>query len=111
MILDQEMKRKGGVISLSKALHGLLRSWGLDGKIREHQTVDFWDQIVGPRIAEKTQSLRVEDGKMFVRVRTSSWKTELVFMKPDIIKRLNQAVGRKVIKDIIFVGSGEGSRR
>jgi predicted nucleic acid-binding Zn ribbon protein len=111
VVLATTVKRKGRVISLSQALHGLLRSWGVDGKIREHQAVDFWGQIVGPRIAEETESLRVEDGKIFVRVRSSSWKTELVFMKPEIIQRLNRAVGRRVIEDIVFVGSGERPRR
>lgn len=101
--------RKKGVISLGQALHSLLRSWGVDGKVRERQTVALWSQTVGPRIAEKTEALGVEDGKIFVRVHSSSWKTELVFVKPEIIDRLNRAVGRKVIKDIVFVGSRGGS--
>jgi predicted nucleic acid-binding Zn ribbon protein len=110
-MVGRAIKRKGELTPLHQALHSLLRSWGIDGKIRERQTVDFWSQIVGSRIAEETESLRVENGKIFVRVRSSSWKTELVFMKPDIIKRLNQAVGSNVIKDIIFVGSRGGLRR
>jgi len=111
MTLNRAMKRKGRVTSLSKALHGLLRSWGVDGKIRESQTVAFWSQIVGPRIAEVTENLGIEDGRMFVKVRSSSWKNELVFMKAEIIQRLNQAVGRKVIKDIVFVGRSGDFRR
>ena len=47
--------------------------------------------------------LRVEDGKMFVQVHSSSWRTELVFMKSDIVRRLNQRVGRRIIQDIVFV--------
>ena len=111
MTLTRAMKRQGKVTSLSKALHGMLRSWGVDGKIRESQAVAFWSQIVGPRIAEVTESLRVEDGRMFVQVQSSSWKNELVFMKTEIIQRLNKAVGRKVIKDIVFVGRSGDFRR
>ena len=48
---------------------------------------------------------------MFVQVSSSSWKTELVFMKAEIVKRLNRAVGRKVIKDIVFVGRSGDFRR
>ena len=66
----------------------------------------FWDKAVGPRIAEQSEALDVEDGKVFVQVRSPSWRTELVFMKPKIIDRLNQAVGKEVIKDIVFVGNG-----
>jgi len=111
MTLNRAIKRQGRVTSLSKALHGMLRSWGVDGKIRENQAVAFWSQIVGPRIAEVTENLGIEDGRMFVKVRSSSWKNELVFMKAEIIQRLNQAVGRKVIKDIVFVGRSGDFRR
>lgn len=96
---------------MGQALHSLLRSWGVDGKIRENQAVALWSQVVGPRIAEKTEALGVEDGKMFVRVLSSSWKTELIFVKSEMIQRLNRAVGRKAIKDIVFVsGAGIGGR-
>lgn len=101
-------QRKGRITSLGQILHRLLRNWGVDGKIRERQAVELWSKVVGPPIAEKTEALRVEDGKVFVLVRSSSWKTELVFVKPEIIDRLNRAVGRKVIKDIVFVGSRGG---
>ena len=97
--------------SLGQTLHRLLRSWGVDGKVRENQALALWDQVVGPRIAENTEALGVEDGKLFIRVLSSSWKTELIFVKSEMIQRLNRAVGRKAIKDIVFVsGTGrEGS--
>jgi predicted nucleic acid-binding Zn ribbon protein len=103
-------QKRGKVTSLGRALHRLLRSWGIDGKVRENQAAMSWGKAVGPRIAEQTEALGVEDGKVFVRVRSSSWKTELVFMKPKIIDRLNQAVGKEVIKDIVFVGNGARGR-
>jgi len=102
-------QRRKKVTSMRQALHSLLRSWGVDGKVRENQAVTLWSQVVGPRIAEKTEALRVEDGKIFIRVLSSSWKTELIFVKSEIIQRLNQALGGRVIKDIIFVGGGRRS--
>jgi predicted nucleic acid-binding Zn ribbon protein len=97
------------VTSLRQALHRLLRAWGVNGRVRENQAVACWDEIVGPLLAEHTQALRVEDGKIFIRVSSSSWKTELLFVKREIIERLNQAVGSNVITDVIFVGSGKRS--
>jgi predicted nucleic acid-binding Zn ribbon protein len=105
---NRSEKKKGVISPLADVLHDLLRSWGIDNKIREQQTVSGWEQIVGPRIAAHTTALRVEDGKVFIRTQSSSWKTELIFMKKDIIDRLNQAVGKKVITDIVFVAGGNG---
>jgi predicted nucleic acid-binding Zn ribbon protein len=103
-------QERGKVTSLGRALQKLLRSWGIESRVRENQAAMCWSEAVGPRIAEQTEALGVEDGKVFVRVRSSSWKTELVFMKPKIIDRLNQAVGKEVIKDIVFVGNGGRGR-
>jgi predicted nucleic acid-binding Zn ribbon protein len=103
-------KRRERVTPLGQVLHSLLRSWGVDGKVRERQAVALWGKTVGPRIAENTEAVGIEDGKIFIRVRSSTWKTELVFVKPEIIDRLNIAVGKKVIRDIIFVSDSWGSR-
>jgi predicted nucleic acid-binding Zn ribbon protein len=102
-------QKRGRTESLGEVLRRLLSSWGVDGKIREQGAVCRWEQIVGPRIAAHTEAVRVEDGKVYVRAASSAWKTELVFMKSDIIDRLNRAVGKRVITDIVFVGGGSGS--
>jgi predicted nucleic acid-binding Zn ribbon protein len=96
------------VSSLADVLHDLLRNWGVDNKIREQQAVSGWGEIVGTRIAMHTKALRVEDGKVFIQTQSSSWKTELMFMKKDIIDRLNRTVGKGVIHDIVFVAGGNG---
>jgi predicted nucleic acid-binding Zn ribbon protein len=101
-------QRKGRTETLGEVLRRLLSGWGVDGHIREQGAVYRWKQIVGPRIAAHTEALRVENGKVYVRAASSAWKTELVFMKADIIDRLNRAVGKRVITDIVFIGGGSG---
>ena len=45
----------------------------------------------------------IKRGKLFVRVKTPTWRNELVFLKSEIISKLNRRVGKKVVKDIVFV--------
>jgi len=92
--------------SLGEVLRRLLSGWGVDGKVREQGAVHRWKEVVGPRIAAHTEAIRVADGKIYVRATSSAWKTELVFMKADIIDRLNRSVGKRVISDIVFMGGG-----
>jgi predicted nucleic acid-binding Zn ribbon protein len=101
-------RTRGKTETLGEVLRRLLNSWGVDGKVREQGAVCRWDQIVGDRIAAHTEAVRVEDGKVFVRIASSAWKTELIFMKADIIDRLNREVGKRVITDIVFIGGGSG---
>ena len=101
-------QRRKKTESLGEVLRRLLSTWGVDGRVREQGAVHRWEQVVGPRIAAHTEAVRVADGKVYVRTTSSAWKNELVFMKTDIIDRLNQAVGKRVISDIVFVGGGSG---
>jgi predicted nucleic acid-binding Zn ribbon protein len=102
-------QRRKKTESLGEVLRQLLSSWGVDGRVREQGAVYRWKQVVGPRIAAHTEAIRVADGKMYVRASSSAWKTELVFMKPEIVDRLNRSVGKAVISDIVFVGGGSSS--
>jgi hypothetical protein len=43
-------------------------------------------------------------------VESAPWRNELTFMKPEIIKRLNRAVGDGIIIDIVFTGK-KGARK
>jgi len=61
-----------------------------------------WNRVVGDTIASKTSPLRVKDSILFVRVESPSWRNELVFLKPKIIKELNQLLKATVVKEIVF---------
>lgn len=80
----------------------LCHRWGIEKKVKEYSVLSQWSQVVGERISEKAIPTGIERGKLFVQVESSSWRNELMFIKREIIDKLNQAVGAKVIRDIIF---------
>ena len=54
-----------------------------------------------------TQVERVQNGtELVVRVKNSVWANELVLLKGDMLRRLNQTLGGKVLTDIHFKASG-----
>lgn len=93
-------KRVGGFLGAS------LDNLGLTKRILEHQALGKWDEVVGPQITAATVPEKVWDGVMFVCCKSSMWSNELTLHKADIIKRLNRAVGKKVITDIRFSARG-----
>lgn len=50
-----------------------------------------WAQALGPRIADRTRPLSLENGLLTMRVATSTWATELAMLKPWLIDRLRNA--------------------
>ena len=80
----------------------LLEQLGLSRGIRDHQVLEQWPEIVGPKIAEVTVAERIRDGKLWVSVSHPAWRNELSFMKRELIDKVNQAIGEEIVRDIIF---------
>lgn len=95
--------RAQGFISLGKVLEKTINSLGIKKRLGEARAISAWEKAVGPQIASQTQPLKIQDGKLIVKVESSTWKNELVFLKQELIGKLNQSVGEEVVADIIFV--------
>ena len=80
----------------------LFRDLGIDRAIQQNQAVNQWSEIVGERIAEVSEAEKIEKGVLFVRVSSPVWRNELVFMKENLIKSINEALKKNIVKDIKF---------
>jgi hypothetical protein len=50
-----------------------------------------WSAIVGPRVAQHSQPLELNDGTLIVATRSSAWSQQLQFLEPQILERLRTA--------------------
>jgi predicted nucleic acid-binding Zn ribbon protein len=85
---------------LSALLDKLLNELGLKKKIQQYDVVVSWAEIVGEQIARVTEAYKIDKGILFVRVRTSEWRNELLMRKPEILQKINVRETR--VKDIVF---------
>ena len=76
--------------------------YGMKGVQEEHRALKIWQEVVGETIAKITRVEKFVRGILYVRVHNPSWRNELSFRKKNIISRLNEAVGKSMVKDIIF---------
>ncbi len=72
-------------------------------KLRAYQVVGDWEKIVGEAIARNTEISRIENGTLYVKVATSAWRNELVFMKPSILKKIRESFPDSGVHDIFFI--------
>lgn len=70
--------------------------------IRQIALWENWDKAVGPSIAKQAWPLSFRAGTLFVGTANPSWLVELQYRKHMLIEKLNQAVGRELVKDIII---------
>jgi predicted nucleic acid-binding Zn ribbon protein len=64
--------------------------------------VQKWMEVCGEGISRVSEAYKVEDSKLFVRVESAPWRNELLYLKPQLISKLNRVIGREVIRDIVF---------
>lgn len=88
--------------SISQAISELTQAFGIQSKLQQYEAVNQWAAVVGTRIAEQAEAVRIEKGVLVVRVKTAVWRNELNLRKQEIIERLNRAVKSDVVKDIRF---------
>lgn len=98
--------RKSGTSRIGGFLRSTLRDLGVAEKLQEQKAIDKWTQAVGPQIAASSRAEEVHDGVLFVSCKSSMWSSELTLHKPDILKKINSAIGKDVIKDIRFRARG-----
>lgn len=83
-------------------LPSVLRSIGLDRRLKEHEILAIWPRVVGAEIAARSQPVRVENGVLYVRVDHSAWMQELHFMEREILAKLKESAPDVVIERIRF---------
>ncbi|MBI3189691.1 MAG: DUF721 domain-containing protein [Ignavibacteriales bacterium] len=89
-------KQLGGV------LDSVIQNLGLGPRLKKAEALDKWGDIVGEQIARVTKPVRVEGETLVIHVTSSVWRNELVFLKRELIVKVNKAMQQDIIKDIIF---------
>jgi predicted nucleic acid-binding Zn ribbon protein len=87
---------------LGSSLEQLVDELGIRKKLAEYEAVLRWESLVGEHVARAASAVRIANGVLVVKVRTSSWRNELSLRKAEIIKTINTGIGRDVVKDIRF---------
>ena len=93
---------KETTIRIGDLLKKTLQAAGIAERVDRQTAVTFWEEIVGPKLAEKTKALRVENDVLKVKVASAPWRNEMVFFKEDILKKIAEKIGKNKINDIIF---------
>lgn len=79
-----------------------LKRENLDTALDEHRASALWPEIVGQGINRYTITRWVKDGVMHVQLSSAPLRNELMLNRTRVIQLINEALGRDVIKEIVF---------
>jgi predicted nucleic acid-binding Zn ribbon protein len=90
--------------SIGKALDEFLeQNPFLSDKLAENRLIDSWTAVLGHSISRFTSHLYIKNRILYVKLTSSVLKNELMLSREQLIKRLNGAVNRNVIDNIILI--------
>jgi predicted nucleic acid-binding Zn ribbon protein len=95
--LAREPEKIGGLIA------GYLDKLGFSSRLGKQEAVLHWSEIVGSRIAQETQAVRIDGDTLVVKVTQAAWRQQLSFLKGELLTKLDSKLEKGCIKDIRFI--------
>ena len=86
--------------NLGEAIAEFLEKYHLQDGYMRMQITNIWKESAGKMIAAYTKKVELNGNKLVIYVTSSAIKHELMMLKTDIIKQLNKAIGKKLIKEV-----------
>lgn len=89
-------------LQIGDALKQFLDKSKLKNGIRSVQIESIWETVMGKTIARYTEKIEIVHQTLFIHTSVGPLKNELVYQKEKIIERINEALGEKVIKEVVI---------
>jgi hypothetical protein len=91
-----------GQYKIGDAIKHFLNQSRLKGSIQALQIEDVWESVMGKTISRYTENIKVIDKTLFITTNVAPLKQELIYQKEKIKLRVNEALGEKVIENIVI---------
>ncbi|MCD6200213.1 MAG: DUF721 domain-containing protein [Bacteroidales bacterium] len=88
--------------SIREVIRQYLKEMQLDRKLQEVALVNEWENLVGKIIASKTERIYIHHEVLYVHIRSSVVKHELIMISEELKEALNKKAGEVLVKEIIF---------
>ena len=91
-----------GEYSLGDALRKFLQQSQLKGAVQALQIEEVWEQIMGKTVARYTDKIRIHGQTLYIDTAIAPLRQELLYQKETIVRRVNEALGEMVIKEVVI---------
>lgn len=98
----QNKARKTNTTTMKEAVYDLLNTYRIKNKYDEAHIVQAWGDLMGEEVAKRTEDVYIKDHAIFIKVSSPPLRNELLMQKTDILRRLNQNLGKEKLKEVIF---------
>lgn len=94
------MKQRS-LVPIGSFLKSYFEKKGWSSYLQEYRIWTHWDHLVGPQLSKRCQPLLLRNRILTVSVSSSSWLTQLQFIKSNLIAKIRQSL-QIPLHDIYF---------
>lgn len=89
--------------SLKEAIEQMLDVYRLRRRYDETSLIAAWPEMMGTAVANRTKDMFIRDRKLFIRIESSVIKSEMIMIRSQILNKMNERAGSKVLDEIVFL--------
>ena len=87
--------------TLKSVLNEIIKAHGWEDKIAETKMPEIWAEVVGEKVSEISKVQKFDEGKLFIIVKSSTWRFELLRRADRIIEKINKKIGQDTVCELI----------
>ena len=100
------MAKRPSLNPLPDILARLLKTHGMASRMLEFSLQEHWTEIVGDHVGRHTWPDSIRHHKLYLVAENSVWMHQLLFLKPELLAKINAVSDGEAITDIVMhVGS------
>ena len=89
---------------IGELLADFIHGSDLEQPLLERKVVELWPEVLGPTVAQMTGEIQVKNGVLLVHIHSAALKAQLFDIRHELVRKLNEAAGAQVLKDIRVLG-------
>ena len=86
---------------MGDALKQFLNQSRLKGYMQAMQIEEIWEKLMGRTISRYTDKISIHGSTLYITTSVAPLKQELLYQKEKIRQRVNEALGEKVISEVV----------
>ncbi|MCK4389706.1 MAG: DUF721 domain-containing protein [Desulfobacterales bacterium] len=95
-------KKMDEPVHIGTILQQAIEASKIDVDLKACRLWQQWKDVVGPAVAQNTRPEAIKGKLLLVNVSSAPWMQQLQFLKSELIGKLNETIGKEVVRDIRF---------
>ncbi|MGG8495729.1 DUF721 domain-containing protein [Tenacibaculum sp. TC6] len=96
-------KRENDSFSIKDLMGAFIQENNLKKGFQKIHIEEAWAKLMGAGVASYTDEVKLQNGTLFVRLRSSVLREELSYGKDKIVRMLNEEMGEDIVNRLMLV--------